>query len=664
MHRNADGSWDNPAVIEVAETDNLAAKVFERAEVRPHQIIAERRGDVGRWHEVTSQEFASHAKDLARGLYAMSIRRGDSVAVLASTSYEWALLDIAILSLGAVTVPIYETDSSVQIAHIIKDAKVKLVITQTSQQAELVKSVKHRSVSGILSIDRGALRTISQDGHSVAVEVVEEAAAQTKIDDLATIIYTSGTTGMPKGVELTHRNFVEGAMQCYDILPMLIDDPNSRTLLFLPVAHVLARFVMHCILMGNGRLGFCPDTRTLIQDIKTFEPTMMLAVPRVLEKVYNSAAATAGKGIRSSLFSWSAEQARKMSQASAFPRPLKASRHAEAPSEADPEPRQGDDEPTATPLDALTHTSPGPQVTLRAAHKLADALVLRKVRNILGPNLHTIICGGAPLTPTLADFYRGIGITLLQGYGLSETTGPITVHRPDDNPPDSVGYLWPGNSMKIAPDGELLLKGISVTQGYHRLSDETAKAFHDGWFHTGDLGTIDEDGRLSIVGRKKELIVTAGGKNVSPEVLEHQLQTHPLIGHVVVFGDNRPYIGALVTLDSEMLPQWLRNKGLKVVPPHRAAAYPEVKASLAKAIKRANQGVSRAESIRRYRILNAEFTIENGYLTPSLKLKRHKVLEDYAKEINEVYEMTTVEISGVGGSIDVTSSENEPAAER
>ncbi|MSS83982.1 long-chain fatty acid--CoA ligase [Actinomycetaceae bacterium WB03_NA08] len=639
MHQSPDGAWDNPALIEVDDNDSIPALVFKRATERPKQIIAEKRAGVGHWQEVTAGEFVSHVKELARGMYGLGVRKGDSVAILAATSYEWAALDVAILSLGARTVPIYESDSAVQIAHILRDAHVTLVVTQTAQQADLVASVRTDSVKDILSIDRAGIRVLIHEGHAVEPAIIEQSVEELTMDDVATIIYTSGTTGVPKGVKLSHGNFMRAGMQAHDILPELIKDPNSRTLLFLPVAHVLARFVMHCILIGQGRLGFCPDTRTLIHDIETFKPTMMLAVPRVLEKVYNTAAAKTGTGLKGALFSWSAKTARKMSQATAFPL---------APKEKD--------ETTASEIpDASTiRTSDGPTFALKLAHGVADTLVLRKIRNILGPNLHTIICGGAPLNPDLANFYRGLGITLLQGYGLSETTGPITVHRPDDNPPDSVGYLWPGNSMKIAEDGELLLKGISVSSGYHNLPEATAESFKDGWFHTGDLGAIDEDGRLSITGRKKELIVTAGGKNVSPEILEHHLGTHPLIGHVLVFGDARPYIGALITLDAEMLPQWLKNHGLDVVSTHEAASLEEVKAAIARAIVRANGRVSRAESIRRYRIIHTEFTVENGYLTPSLKLKRHKVLEDYAQEITEVYDFSSDQISRVGGSIDAS----------
>ena len=444
--------------------------------------------------------------------------------------------------------------------------------------------------------------------------------------DEATVIYTSGTTGMPKGVVLTHANFIETMLQAYDILPVLINDPRSRSLLFLPVAHVLARFVMYCLLSGQGVTAFSPDTRNLVDDIATFKPTMLLVVPRVLEKVYNAASAKAGGGFKGRLFSWAANQARALSRSTSYAdTPLPESEVA------------GPLPDTTTVPDASGTPSPGPSLGLRLRGRLADALVLKKVRAVLGPNLHTIICGGAPLAVDLANFYRGLGVTLLQGYGLSETTGPITVELPHDFPPDSVGFPWPGNRLKLAPDGELLAQGISVTKGYHNLPGATAEAFVDGWFRTGDLASIDDRGHVRITGRKKELIVTAGGKNVSPEVLEESLSTHPLIANIVVVGEGRPYIGALIALDTEMLPDWLRRHGLPVVDAAQAGELPEVRESLERAIARANTRVSRAESIRRYRIVNAAFTVENGYMTPSLKLKRRRVLADYAHEVDALY---------------------------
>ena len=471
---------------------------------------------------------------------------------------------------------------------------------------------------------------LAQAGLDIPIEEVRLRTEAVKLDDEATIIYTSGTTGFPEGVVLTHGDFISPMLQAYDFLPLLINDPRSRSLLFLPVAHVLARFVMYCLLSGQGVVAFSPDTRNLVDDIATFKPSMLLVVPRVLEKVYNAASAKAGGGFKGRMFSWAAKQARALSQSRAYvDTPL-------------PESLVAGPLPDTTPVpDASAIPSPGPSALLKIRGRVADALVLSKVKAILGPNLHTIISGGAPLALDLANFYRGLGLTLLQGYGLSETTGPISVEIPQDFPPDSVGFVWPGNQAKLASDGEIFVRGISVSRGYHNLPEATAEAFVDGWFKTGDLASIDDRGHIRITGRKKELIVTAGGKNVSPEILEDALSTHPLIANIIVVGDNRPYIGALISLDTEMLPEWLRAHGQPVVDAAQAAELPAVRESLERAIARANKQVSRAESIRRYRIVNAAFTVENGYMTPSLKLKRRRVLADFADEVEGLYESGT-----------------------
>lgn len=565
----------------------------------PGSVVVERRTAFGGWQDVTIEQLLQEVERVACGLIGMGVEPKENVAILAANSYEWMLLDIAIMSVGAVTVPVYESDSAMQIRHILEDADVRHVFTANFQQAELVASVKTEKVETIDSIDQGAMRRLAQAARHIAPVAVTDRIRNIRSTDLATIIYTSGTTGMPKGVQLTHRNFVKTSDAVHEAMPMIALDPKSRVLLFLPLAHVLARFVMHTLAVGPGRVAFSPDTSNLISDIEAFRPTALLVVPRVLEKVYAAALGKAGGGFKGKLFAWSVKQAKNLSAA---------------------------------------EEKGGPGFGTKTASGIADALVLKKIRAVLGPNLQYVVSGGAPLSADLHHFYRGLGIKIVQGYGLSETTGPIAVQNPAANPPGAVGNILPGNEVMIDPDdGEVLLRGDAVFSGYHNLPEETAEAIVDGWFHTGDVGSIGEDGQLRITGRKKGILVTAGGKNVSPEVFEESLATHPLIGQVVVVGDQKPFIGALITLDTESLPAWLRNKGLPSLDPAQAAELPEVQRSLDKAIARANARVSRAESIRKFRVLNTDFTVENGYLTPSLKLRRNKVLEDFADEVDALY---------------------------
>lgn len=600
MKRMRDGSYTIKPKFKLPSHELLPDLLAARASAHPDQVAVETRSSVGATRKITAAELQRQVEYISCGLVGLGIEAGDSVAILASTSMEWLLLDLSLLSIGAVTVPIYESDSATQIHHILEDAHVVQVFTATTQQAELVRSVAPAFTRSIDSFDQGALRTIARAAKHVSIDDVRTRRSSLDSSSIATIIYTSGTTGVPKGVVLTHANFLATIAGARQVVSDIIDSPDTRLLLFLPVAHVLARLVMHLVLSGAGVLGFSPNIKNLLPDIQSFKPSVLLVVPRVLEKVYNAASAKAGGGIKGKMFAWSAKQARTyaLSQERTF----------------------------------------GPSLLKKARHGIADALVLKKIRSILGQNLRYIVSGGAPLATDLAQFYSGMGITLLQGYGLSETTGPIAVQHVGKNPVGTVGLPLPGNFIKIAKDGEILVKGVSVMPGYYHLPDQTHQVMPDGeWFHTGDLGSISKSGQLSITGRKKELIVTAGGKNVSPEVLEDSLATHPLVANVIVVGDQRPFIGALFTLDAEMLPDWLRKHGLPRCSPLEAAQLPEVQASLQRAVDRANKAVSRAESIRKFRIIDASFTVENGYVTPSMKLRRGKVLHDFADEVDELY---------------------------
>ncbi|MCS4484317.1 long-chain fatty acid--CoA ligase [Gleimia sp. 6138-11-ORH1] len=599
--------WEIPLKQEAKPHETLYTFLSDRAERTPNAPVLERRTSVGSWREISAKDLQIEVDDVARGLLQMGLSKGDRISIMAATCTEWTVLDLAALSLGIIVAPIYESDSSLQIEWITNDALPSLVITDNNTRLELVKASAGPSVKEILSFDNGAIRLLQSRGLQVSDEKLKAAQAKVDIDDVATIIYTSGTTGLPKGVTLTHRNFVETIYGAQEAVPNICLSNETRFLLFLPLAHVLARFVQFLILAGNGVFANVSNTKNLLGDLKTFQPSILLLVPRVLEKIYNASEAKAGKGIKRKLFRWAANAAISYSRA----------------------------------LD----TRRGPSFRQKRRLKLANRLVLHKIKAALGPKMRYIVSGGAPLSPTLGHFFRGLGLDLLEGYGLSETTGPLSITRLGKEKMGSVGNLIPGNRIKLSSEGEVLVQGAAVFAGYYNNPQATAEAFEDGWFRTGDIAKIDKKDRLYITGRAKDLIVTAGGKNVAPVALEESLVTHPLISHVVVVGDQQPYISAIVTLDAEMLPTWLKNHGLPPMDPARSKAHPKVIESILAAIKRVNKTVSKAESIRRFRFIDAEFTVENGYLTPSMKLKRAKVSTDFAVEIASLYDGSDNSIS-------------------
>ncbi|GAA1622777.1 AMP-dependent synthetase/ligase [Georgenia ruanii] len=577
----------------------------ERVARDPEGTIFERQTALGSgFVPVTSRVFAEEVLAAAKGLVALGVRPGERVAIMSHTSYEWTLLDFAAWSVGAVPVSIYETSSASQVEWIVSDAEVKVVFTENRAQAALAEPLIGQvpTLEHVFVIAEDAVSRLRELGAAVPDADVTTRTAALGLDALATIIYTSGTTGRPKGVELTHGNFVSLVVNGSDDpnFSMVVRGAGKRTLLFMPLAHVFARFVEVLCVYSGAVMAHVPDAKNLVADLAAFRPTFLLAVPRVFEKVYNAADAKAGSGAQKRIFRWAAKVAIAYSRA----------------------------------LD----TPAGPSRALQAQRALASRLVYRKILAAMGGTLDYAVSGGGPLGARLGHFFRGIGVVVLEGYGLTEVGAPTTVNRPGLVKIGTVGPPYPGTAVRIADDGQVMVKGPHVFRGYHGNPEATAAAFDaDGWFITGDLGTLDEDGYLRITGRKKEIIVTAGGKNVAPAVLEDRLRGHPLVSQVVVVGDGKPFIGALVTLDAEMLPQWLANHKLPAMTVEQAATDERVLAALDRAVTRANEAVSRAESIRKITVLTTDFTEANGYLTPSLKVKRALVLKDFAAEVESIY---------------------------
>ena len=589
------------ASVEVRDDETIYSMLTERIErTGEDTIIAARKTGPGRWANITTGEFHQAVISAAKGLIAFGIGKGDAVTVFASTSYEWGVLDFALAAIGAVSVPIYDTDSAAQAERIINDSTVKLAISDNRERFDRLDSVIDNcpSLQHILMLEANAMGALEGMGVTVSDEELAERVDSVTADDLATIVYTSGSTGSPKGVELSHRNFVSITRAASLALHQMITDNHPRLLLFLPLAHCFARFIQYAsIASDDGVVGYLPDTKSLLPDVRSFEPTYLLGVPRVFEKVYNAASRKAGMGWKGRLFYKAAEDAREWSRT-----------------------QQAGKKPTMKQV---------------ARHMSYETSVYRSIRGALGPKIRYVACGGAPLDESLAHFFAGIGLPMIQGYGMTETAAPFAATRVDDNVIGTVGQPAPGSSVRISEDGELLVKGPNVFVGYHNLPEKTTEVFtEDGWLKTGDLATIDDEGRIAITGRKKDIIITAGGKNVSPIPLEQEIAKCGIVEHAVLVGDNRPFIGALITLDPEGLAAWLPSVGLSAdTPLDRVATAAAVRDEIQKYVDRANTTVSRAESVRKFIILDTQFTQENKCLTPSLKIVRPAINREFADVI-------------------------------
>jgi len=590
-----------PALVEITPEESLPTLLTERLAEAPNAVAFERKNTVGSWTPVTVREFATQVYLVARGLVARGIKPGDRVGLMCRTRYEWSVLDFAIWHVGGVTVPVYETSSAEQVTWMLSDSETEMLFVEDHVHAALVESVRYKLplLEQVLVIDDGAVAALATAGAKVDEVEIKNRVAALNSSSLATIIYTSGTTGLPKGVELTHENFLAMTRNAKVPFYEVCSAPGSRLLLFLPLAHVYARFLETLCLHTGAVVGHVPDARNLLADLATFKPTFLLAVPRVFEKVYNSAEQKAGAAGKLKIFRWAAKVAIQHSRAQ--------------------------------------DTPGGPRLALRIAHGVAGVLVYGKLRAALGGKTKWAVSGGAPLGERLGHFYRGIGLHVLEGYGLTETTAPAAVNTPARTLIGTVGPPMPGSALRVAEDGELLVQGRHVFRGYHNNPKATEDALVDGWFRTGDIGSIDDAGMVRITGRKKEMIVTSAGKNVAPAVLEDRLRGHPLVSQCVVVGDQRPFIGALVTLDAESLPGWLRAHGRPELDVVAASTDPFVLTSLDRAVERTNRAVSRAEGIKKIMVLTSDFTIENGYLTPSLKVKRAEVLHDFASTVDALY---------------------------
>ncbi|WP_265454290.1 AMP-dependent synthetase/ligase [Bifidobacterium bifidum] len=595
--------YTSPGDVTVNDDETLYSLLTERIDRTGNATtIAARKTGPGAWSSITTGEFHRLVLAAAKGLIAFGVGKGDAVTLFSATRFEWGVLDFALAAIGAVNVPVYDTDSAAQAERIINDSGVKLAVTDNRERYDRLDSINDRcpGLQRILMMDGNALGALEGLGVSVSDEELEARIADTHADDLATIVYTSGSTGAPKGVELTHRNFLSVVRAGYECLGEVLCDNHPRLLLFLPLAHCFARFIQYCSIgSDDGVVGYLPDTKSLLPDLRSFKPTYLLGVPRVFEKVYNAASRKAGTGFKGRIFAQAAQCAREWSR---------------------------------TEQDGGKHSA-----SQRARHAMFETSVYRAVRGALGPNIRYVACGGAPLSADLAHFFAGIGLPMIQGYGMTETAAPFTVTRVNDNKIGTVGQPAPGSSVRIADDGEVQVRGANVFRGYHNLPEKTAETFTaDGWLKTGDLGSLDEDGRLMITGRKKDIIITAGGKNVSPIPMEEEIAKCPIVEHAVVVGDGRPFIGALVTLDPEGLASWLPTIGQPAdLSLADAAALPQVREEIQPFVDRANATVSRAESVRKFVVLDTQFTQENSCLTPSLKVVRPAVNRVFSDAIDQ-----------------------------
>ena len=593
-------TFEVPSLVDSPSNSNITDLLLERVATTPKLDLFELPKNDS-WREVSGADFLEQVQALAKGFIAAGIQPGQAVAIMSKTRYEWTLCDFALWFAGAVSVPIYETSAPDQMQWILSDSDSVALIVENEDAYLRFEEIKDHAplVRQVWRLDGDDLASLSRLGKEISADTLEMRRTAAKLDDLATIIYTSGTTGRPKGCELNHRGFVDLCRNAQLELPEVVY-AGASTLLFLPLAHVLARFISVLCIYGGIKVGHQPDAKNVMPSMLSFKPTFLLAVPRVFEKVYNTAEQKAESTGKGAIF-------------------RKAARTAIAYSKA---------------LD----TAQGPSLGLKMQFKFFDALVLKKLRAAMGGRVRYAVSGGAPLGTRLGHFYRALGLIVLEGYGLTETTAPALITRPSSIQIGKVGSPLPGCGIKIAPDGEILLRGSNLLRGYWRNPTATADAFDGDWFKTGDIGSLDENGYLSITGRKKELIVTAGGKNVAPTQLEDPLRADPIIGQAVVVGDRKPFVSALIFLDPEMLPLWLTNHQLDPkMTLEQACREPVVLAEVQEAVNRVNRRFSTAEQVRKFALVPADISEDTGHLTPSLKIKREKVLTDFDDFVEEIY---------------------------
>jgi long-chain acyl-CoA synthetase len=592
--------YDVPLLVESNPRENVTDLLLNRVRKDPSHALFSRLNADGSWRNVSSQEFLDEVIALAKGLIAAGIKPGDAIAIMSRTRYEWPMIDFAVWYCGAVSVPIYETSSPVQIEWILQDSDAVAFFVENDEHLARYNKVSAPKVKQVWRIDSEDFTKLHQSGDSIADAVLESTRSNAELKDLATIVYTSGTTGNPKGCELTHKSFVDHCRNAAAELPELVND-RQNSLVFLPMAHILSRYVSVMAIYAGIRVGHLGDAKQVAKVLPVFKPTFLLAVPRVFEKVYNGAelrATAAGKG---KIFKLAAE--------------------------------------TAIDYSKSLDSAKGASLGLKLRYKLFDKLVYSKLRNAMGGNVRYAISGGAPLGARLGHFFRGIGLIVLEGYGLTETSAAAVIGRVAWQKIGKVGRALPGTGIKIADDGEIWLRGINVMRGYWRNEAATREAFEGDWFRTGDIGELDEDGFLTITGRKKELIVTAGGKNVAPAPIEDLLRAHPMIGQVVVIGDAKPFIGALISLDPEMVPVWAQSNGIEgEMSLADATKHPQIREELQRAVNEVNERFSQAEQVRAFEILDVELTEASGHLTPSLKIKRNRVMEDFAAQVGSIYQ--------------------------